>query len=66
MLRADACKAEGQPASAQLDLLRRRIEGLSEGAFAPFSQQPILRAVLLPFATLGGATLLDYLALANI
>ena len=58
--------AGGGGCAAQLDLLRRRIEGLNEGAFAPFSQQPLLKAVLLPFATLGGTTLLDYLALANV
>lgn len=58
-----------QPAVAtpeQLQLLKERIEHLRIGAFAPFWQQPLVKAVVLPFATLGGSTLLDYLALANI
>jgi hypothetical protein len=50
----------------QLELLHSRIEGLHEGAFAPFWQQPLPKAVLLPFATLGGTMLLDYMALANV
>ena len=29
-------------------------------------QQPLLKAVLLPFAPLGGTSLLDYLALVNV
>lgn len=49
-----------------LELLRRQIDDLHEGALAPFSQQPLLKAVLLPIATLEGTSLLDYLALANI
>ncbi|MFZ2650473.1 MAG: hypothetical protein WA210_10255 [Burkholderiaceae bacterium] len=32
----------------------------------PFSQQPLLKAALLPLATMGGTTLLDYMTLANI
>ena len=50
----------------QLELLQQRIEDLNIGAFAPFSQQPLLKAVLLPFAAVGGTTLMEYLALANI
>ncbi|NDZ16408.1 hypothetical protein C7T35_23560 [Variovorax sp. WS11] len=50
----------------QLQRLKERIEHLQMGAFAPFWQQPLVKAVLLPFATLGGSTLLDYLALADI
>jgi len=54
------------PSVDQLKLLQGRIENLREGAFAPFWQQPLLKAVLLPFATLGGTTVLDYMALANL
>jgi len=59
-----------QPASvpkpAQLKLLLERMEQLREGAFAPFWHQPLLKAFLLPFATLGGTSILDYMALANL
>jgi hypothetical protein len=54
------------PSVKQLELLRSRIEHLQEGAFAPFWQQPLLKAVLLPFATVGSTTLLDYMALVNL
>ncbi|MBT2327091.1 hypothetical protein J7E62_32955 [Variovorax paradoxus] len=55
-----------QPTAKQLELLQAHMQNLREGAFAPFWQQPLLKAVLLPFATIGGTTLLDYLALVNI
>jgi hypothetical protein len=54
------------PKPVQLTLLLQRMEHLHEGAFAPFWQQPLLKAVLLPFATLGGTSLLDYMALVNV
>lgn len=66
LLQAHAPDAQALPAPRQLELLRERIKTLDEGAFAPFSQQPLLKAVLLPFATLGGSSLLDFLAMANI
>ena len=67
LLRANADRPAGAPtATPQLELLRRHIEQLHEGAFAPWSQQPLLKALLLPFATFGGTALLDYLALANV
>jgi hypothetical protein len=39
------------PTSAQLALFSERLNALSEGAFAPYSQQPAVRAVLAPIAT---------------
>ena len=47
-------------------MLRERAERLSEGALAPFSRQPLLRAVLLPLLTFGGSSLFDYLTLLNL
>jgi hypothetical protein len=46
-----------------LEILLRRVEELREGAFSPFSQQPMVRAMLLPLGSLGGTALLDYLLL---
>lgn len=66
LLRVAAPQAAEPVATPQLQWLRREIDALREGAFAPFSQQPLLKAVLLPFATLGGTAVLDYLALANL
>ena len=36
-------------------------EDLREGAFSPYSQQPVVRAMLLPLGSLGGTALLEYL-----
>ncbi|MDN3920411.1 hypothetical protein [Roseateles violae] len=66
LLQAHAPDAPKQPAPRQLELMRRQIAELDEGAFAPFSQQPLVKAVLLPFATLGGTSLLDFLSMANV
>jgi hypothetical protein len=68
-LRALAHKAASSPAvpsPEQLDLLRRQIEALEEGAFAKMAHQPLLKALMMPFATWGGTTLLDYMAMANV
>lgn len=51
---------------SQLEALRERMERLREGAFAPYSQQPLLKAILLPVLTIGGTSLFDYLTLANL
>ena len=50
------------PISAdQIKLLMERIRSTCEGAFAPFTQQPALRALLLPFGGYGGVQLIEYL-----
>jgi hypothetical protein len=45
----------------QLDCLSERVRALSEGAFAPYSQQPLVRAVLVPAITYGTTVGLQYL-----
>jgi hypothetical protein len=49
--------------TAQLEMLLARIDNLSDGAFAPWSSQPIVKAVLLPLMTYGGTTLVHLYAL---
>lgn len=65
ILRAKGESGSG-PLVSQLDALRDRIERLRDGAFAPYSQQPLLKAVLLPLLTFGGTSLFDYLSLINL
>ena len=36
-----------------------RVDQLKEGAFSPFSQQPLVRAVLLPLGTFGWKVLIE-------
>src|SRR5438067_11788811 len=52
--------------AAQLELLVRRVEELRDGAFTPFSQQPLVRAMLLPLGSFGGTALLEYLLLPGL
>ena len=67
LMRANADRPAGAPvATPQLELLKQQIEQLREGAFAPLLQQPLLKALALPFATFGGTALLDYVALTNL
>jgi len=63
---ATRVQAVWQATPAQLALLLERVEHLHEGAFAPFWQQPLLKAILLPFAAFGGTSILDTMALANL
>ena len=45
----------------QITLLMERIRSTREGAFASFTQQPALQALLLPFGGYGGVQLVEYL-----
>jgi len=54
---------DGGHRASQLEMLLRRVEELREGAFSPFSQQPMVRAMLLPLGSFGGTALLEYLLL---
>ena len=50
---------DGGRCAGQLETLLVRIEGLREGAFSPVSQQPLVRAMLLPLGSFGWTTLLE-------
>jgi hypothetical protein len=56
----------GESRAAQLELLSRRMDELSEGALTPFSQQPLLRAMLLPLGSFGGTALVENLLLPGV
>jgi hypothetical protein len=45
---------------AQLETLLKLVDGLRQGSFVPLSQQPPIRALLLPIGGLGWTALLDY------
>jgi hypothetical protein len=60
IVKAKNSKDEGRLAS-QLEMMLRRVEELREGAFSPFTQQPVVRAILLPLGSFGGTQLLEYL-----
>jgi hypothetical protein len=50
---------------AQLDRLSERVRSLSDGAFAPYSQQPLVRAVFVPAITYGATVGLQYLHIGS-
>jgi hypothetical protein len=49
----------------QLDRLSERVVALSDGAFAPYSQQPMVRAVFVPALTYGATAGLQYLHISD-
>jgi hypothetical protein len=50
----------------QLEMLLARVENLREGAFAPLSSQPVVKAVLLPLLSYGGSVLVQIYALPGL
>lgn len=55
----------GKPFADHVEQLARQIEGLENGAFARFSQQPLVRSVFLLIGSVGGTSLLELTALLN-
>jgi len=57
-------KAKGEDGSdgaeAQLKMLIDRVVGMRRGAFAPFSQQPLLKAVLMALSSGAGVYVLEF------
>jgi hypothetical protein len=56
---------DGKVAS-QLEMLLGRVQNLREGAFAPLSSQPIVKAVLLPLLSYGSTVLIQMYALPTV
>jgi hypothetical protein len=50
---------DGGRTVGQLETLLTRVDGLGEGAFSPFSQQPVIRALLLPLGSYSSMKLLE-------
>ena len=57
---------DGGRFASQLELLLARVEELRDGAFSPLSQQPLVRAMLLPLGSFGGTALLEYFLLPGL
>ena len=57
--RALRTQSAGSTEGSQLDHLIERVTDLSEGAFAPYSQQPLVRALIVPAASYGASLLLQ-------
>lgn len=62
-----AARAQGQkPLAEQLQDMLRSVQETRTGAFAPFSHQPLVKAVLTVTGTVSGIALLEYASLASI
>jgi len=48
--------------AVQIEVLLNRVQTIREGAFSPISQQPLIRALLLPLGTYSGVALLQNMA----
>jgi hypothetical protein len=59
--RALSSQSPKEAEAEQLDHLIERAAELKEGAFASYSQQPLVKALLVPAATYGAALLAQYL-----
>ena len=51
------------PSVEQIEQMIERIRKLKQGAFVPFVEQPLVRAILLPFASAGGLEVIAMLGL---
>jgi hypothetical protein len=58
-----AAKRGDEKTASQLEMMLNQIKDLSEGAFAPLSSQPFVKALLLPLLSYGGGMLVHLYAL---
>jgi hypothetical protein len=56
---------DGRHTAAQLQAMLGQVRTFPRGAFAPYSEQPLIRALMLPLTSYGGAALVEYLSIAN-
>lgn len=49
------------PLANQIEIMVNEVQSLRRGAFAPFTEQPVVRALLLPISSAGGLTLIHFL-----
>ena len=59
-------KEEDRSLVSQIEFALNEVRSSRQGAFAPFSQHPVLQALLIPFGGVGGVYLFDLLAKLNI
>jgi hypothetical protein len=51
---------EGERTGEQIDVMIDQIRDFDTGAFAPYSKQPLVRALLIPLTSFGGTALAEY------
>lgn len=66
LIAAKALGDSGKMRTDQLTILLHEVQGLKRGAFAPYTQQPVIKALMIPLSAMSGTALLDYFVLANV
>lgn len=65
--RSDAGEnGKSENAAKQIEQLMERIRSETAGAFSPLSQQPFVRALLIPLGSFGTISIAEYLTLMNL
>lgn len=59
-------KDEGQSLAKQIEFALNEAKSIRQGAFARFTQHPVLQALLIPFGGVGGLYLFEFLVKLNI
>ncbi|MEO8629090.1 MAG: hypothetical protein ABI612_13450 [Betaproteobacteria bacterium] len=65
LLKSKGHATDAYPHAAHLEAMIEAIGAIRTGAFALFTEQPLVRAVLIPFGSVGGLYLVDLFALAS-
>ena len=65
LLKSKGHATDAYPEAAHLEAMIEEIGAIRTGAFVPFTEQPLVRAVLIPFGSAGGLYLIDLFALAS-
>jgi hypothetical protein len=61
----EVSKVENSPDYAKFRIIRDRIAGLKTGAFSRYSEEPLVRALLLSLTGIGGSAIVDALNFAK-
>ena len=65
-MRVLATEPVNQEKMKRIEFVLKEISVLKEGAFAPFTQQPLLQALLVPFGGVGGVFMVDFFSKMNV
>jgi hypothetical protein len=65
-MRVLATEPVNQEKMKRIEFVLKEISSLKEGAFAPFTQQPLLQALLVPFGGVGGVFMVDFFSKMNV
>ena len=65
LIRLNSGTDADQHGAKQLEIMIGQIQKYDTGSFASYLNQPLVRAIMLPLGSAGGASLLQYLTIWN-